>query len=189
MESAVYFSKKQLNLRKKRIKYNWKRGGKIIILAFLIGSILRLFVIESVYISTSHMEKTYSKGDLVFVLKPAYGIRLPFSPISFLAKPVMRNDVILARLSHSGYSAKLLSRCVGLPGDTLTFLNEQLIINGTTATTPPTLLPIYNNGKGLSKIETYLAEEEQRIAESRPSEGAIPYRIIIPKAGMTVSLD
>ena len=133
------------------------------------------------------MEKTYSKGDLVFILKSAYGVRIPVTAISFFTKPVTRNDVILARLSRSGCSAKVLSRCVGLPGDTVAFLNGQLTINGTIAATPPTLLPIYDNGKGLSKIEAYIAGEEQTKTET--TEEAASYQIIVPKAGTTIALD
>ena len=175
-------------MEKKRLKYNWKRGGKIIILAFLIGFILRLFVIESVYISTSQMEKTYSAGDLVFVLKSAYGIQFPFSSVSFFSKPVTRNDIVLTRIPHAGYSAKVLSRCVGLPGDTISFLNGQLTINNSPLATPPTLLPIYDNGKGLSKLEAYLAVEGQAITIVR-SEKTVSYQIVVPKAGTTIVLD
>ena len=135
------------------------------------------------------MEKTYSKGDLVLISKSAYGTRIPFTSISVLSKPVKRNDVILARVSRAGYSAKVLSRCVGMPGDTVISLDEQLIINSKPAVTPPTLLPTYNKGKGLSKLEAYLLTENQGATENSLPEGAISYNIIVPKSGLTVAID
>ena len=135
------------------------------------------------------MEKTYSKGDLVLISKSVYGTRIPFTSISLFSKPVKRNDVILAQVSRAGYSAKVLSRCVGISGDTVASLNGQLTINGKPAVTPPTLLPLYNDGKGLSKLEAYLSSENQKTTEEIISEGAISYSIIIPKAGLTVAID
>ena len=174
---------------KKRLKQRWKKGGKIIILAFLIAFGLRLFVIESVYISTDQMEKTYSKGDLVFILKSAYGIQIPFTSITLMEKPVRRNDLVLFRIPQAGRDAKILSRCIGLSGDTVAIVNGRLTINGFQATTPPTLLPIYNDGKGLSKLEAYLLSENQNAKDVEQINEANPYKVIVPKAGMVVVID
>ena len=174
---------------KTRSKQRWKRGGKIIILAFLIAFCLRLLVIESVYISTDQMEKTYSKGDLVFISKLAYGIRVPFTSTTLLEKPVRRNDLVLFRVPQTKRDAKILSRCVGLSGDTVAIVNGRLTINGFQATTPPTLLPICNAGKGLSKLEAYLVAESQNTKEVEQINEANPYKVVVPKAGMGVVVD
>ena len=174
---------------KKQSTQRWKKGGKIIILAFLIAFGLRLFVIESVYISTDQMEKTYSKGDLVFISKLTYGIRVPFTSITLLPKPVKRNDLVLFRVPQTGRNAKIVSRCVGLPGDTVAIVNGRLTINGFQAITSPTLLPIYNDGKGLSKIEAYLVSEAQNAKEEAQTNELTPYKVVVPKAGVEIVVD
>ena len=166
----------------------WKRGGKMIVLAFLVGITLRFFVVESVYVSTPQMEKTYSKGDLLFVSKLAYGLHLPFSSLYFSIKQVRRNEIVLIKLPVS--SAKFLTRCVGIPGDTVIASGNKLTINGKDALLPPTLLMTTDKGEQLSKVEWYLSEEAQgaKIPLS-PTENALSYTVIVPKAGMKVSLE
>jgi len=57
------------------------------------------------------------------------------------------------------------------------------------ATTPPTLLPICNAGKGLSKLEAYLVAESQNTKEVEQINEANPYKVVVPKAGMEVVVD
>jgi len=186
VEPVVYFSEKIL--KRKQQKNQWKRVGKILFLAFLIGVVLRFFVIESVYVSTPQMAKTYSEGDWVFVSKLAYGIHIPFTSVYFPFKEVSRNDIVLSAVPNA--SGKVLVRCIGLPGDTVVASEGRISIDGKLIANPPLLLLTNDGGKQLSKLDWYLLGESQQtesLAE-RLNDG-LSYRIIVPKAGMEITLN
>lgn len=80
---------------------------------------IRCFVVESYRVSTSAMEETLKQGDLIVVNK-------------LKTKPD-RNQVILFSSplrKDSLYRPLFLSRCIGLPGDTIRVSSDGYTING-----------------------------------------------------------
>jgi signal peptidase I len=122
------------------------------------------------------METSLSKGDRVFVNKSAYGIRLPMTPVAipfafntFLGiksyseliqfgyhrlgtKIAERNDIVLFNnptetdkpLDRRSLS---LSRCIGMPGDTMQMGGEHLLINSKKFLPPPDLMTDFRFNK------------------------------------------
>jgi len=108
-----------------------------LIIAALVATILRMFVIESYRIPTGSMEKTLLAGDFLFVNKFVYGARVPFTDIRFpKVDDVERGDIIVFKFPRDR-SLNYIKRCVALPGDNLEIKEQQLIINGEPSALPP----------------------------------------------------
>jgi len=130
----------------KKKKFVSKFRIKKLILNFLIitffVTVLKLFFIETIIVSSVFMEGTVSKGDYLFINKSAYKIntpeKIPFLNKKFFSKNIykvskpQRGDLIYIKMDQPNfYNLKnLLSRCVGLPGDTMMTTDKKLVING-----------------------------------------------------------
>ncbi|MEZ5651925.1 MAG: signal peptidase I [Burkholderiaceae bacterium] len=91
---------------------------------------LRSFVVEPFKIPSGSMIPTLLVGDLILVNKFAYGLRLPIvhTKIVSIGEP-SRGDVMVFRYPRDP-SVDYIKRVIGLPGDTVSYLNKRLIING-----------------------------------------------------------
>lgn len=98
-----------------------------VILAVLI---FRSFIAEPFRIPSGSMMPTLDVGDFILVNKFAYGLRWPVLNTKFLdiGEPE-RGDVVVFRYPGDP-TQNWIKRVIGLPGDTVTFRNSQLYING-----------------------------------------------------------
>ena len=92
--------------------------------------VLRSFLFEPFKIPSGSMIPTLMVGDLILVNKFTYGVRLPV-----LNKKVTegnapaRGDVMVFRYPPQP-TLDYIKRVVGVPGDTVSYLNKRLTING-----------------------------------------------------------
>ena len=121
--------------------------GFLIFLALLF--LIRGSVIDWHPVPTGSMKPTILEGDVIVQNKLAYDLRLPFSDTSLMqiSQP-KRGDIIVFTSKESG--KRLIKRLVGLPGETIKVINDQIVING--------------------KFANYvkLAENDPRIPEKAP---------------------
>ena len=106
---------------------DWTAGlFPVIIVVFL----LRSFLFEPFKIPSGSMIPTLLVGDLILVNKFTYGVRLPVLNIKVTEgnKP-QRGDVMVFRYPPKP-SLDYIKRVVGVPGDTVAYLNKRLTING-----------------------------------------------------------
>ncbi len=96
----------------------------------LIVLVVRSFLFEPFRIPSSSMVPTLLVGDFIFVNKFVYGLRLPVlnQKVWEIGDPD-RGDVVVFRLP-SDPSTNYIKRLVGLPGDTVTYRDRRLFING-----------------------------------------------------------
>ena len=96
----------------------------------LIVLVFRSFLFEPFKIPSGSMIPTLLVGDFIVVNKFAYGIRLPVlnKKIIGIGEP-KRGDVVVFRYPKDP-SVNFIKRAVGLPGDTITYRDKQLFING-----------------------------------------------------------
>ena len=95
----------------------------------LLVLVVRSFLFEPFRIPSASMMPTLLVGDFIFVNKYIYGLRLPVinTKIVRLGNP-HRGDVIVFRLP-SDPSTNYIKRLIGLPGDTIRYVNKKLYIN------------------------------------------------------------
>ena len=108
---------------------------KTIFYALIIALIIRSFLIQPFYIPSSSMEPNLLVGDRIFVTKYSYGYSkhsLPFSP-SIINNRIFWNspktgDIIVFK-TPSDNRTDYVKRLIGLPGDTIQFINGDLYLN------------------------------------------------------------
>jgi signal peptidase I len=96
----------------------------------LIVLLFRSFLFEPFKIPSGSMIPTLLIGDFIVVNKFSYGVRLPVlnKKILGIGEP-QRGDVVVFRYPLDT-SVNFIKRAVGLPGDTITYRNKQLFVNG-----------------------------------------------------------
>ena len=92
--------------------------------------VLRSFLFEPFKIPSGSMIPTLLVGDLILVNKYHYGVRLPVLNTKVTqGHAVERGDVMVFR-SPPQPTLDYIKRVVGVPGDTVAYLNKRLTING-----------------------------------------------------------
>ncbi len=125
---------------------DWTAGlFPVILVVFL----LRSFLFEPFKIPSGSMIPTLLVGDLILVNKFHYGVRLPV-----INKKVINNndpqrgDVMVFRYPKDT-SVDYIKRVVGIPGDEISFRNQQLFINGKAAPLEQTPAPGFYDDESL----------------------------------------
>ena len=92
--------------------------------------VLRSFIVEPFKIPSGSMIPTLQIGDFILVNKFTYGIRLPVinQKLVELGTP-QRGDVVVFRYPRDE-SIDYIKRVVALPGDTITYQDKRLSVNG-----------------------------------------------------------
>ncbi len=108
---------------------------KTILYALIIAVFIRSIFIQPFYIPSSSMEPNLLVGDRLFVTKYSYGYSkhsFPFSPNIFdgriLYNQPKRGDVIVFK-TPSDNRTDYIKRLIGLPGDSIQFIDGNLYIN------------------------------------------------------------
>ena len=108
---------------------------KTLIGALIIAIFIRSLLFQPFYIPSSSMEPTLLVGDRIFVSKYTYGYSkhsFPFSPNfsnkRFFSKLPERGDLVVFK-TPADNRTDYIKRLIGMPGDTIQFINGNLFIN------------------------------------------------------------
>ena len=122
-------------MKKKKISVIIYENTKTLLGALIIAILIRSLLYQPFYIPSSSMEPTLLVGDRIFVSKYKYGYSkhsFPFSPnfsnIRYFFKEPNRGDLVVFK-TPSDNRTDYIKRLIGLPGDTLQFINGELFIN------------------------------------------------------------
>ncbi|NTW55736.1 MAG: signal peptidase I [Chlorobiaceae bacterium] len=117
-------------------KKHSKEWFEALIIAAIIATVLRIFVVESYRIPTGSMENTLLAGDFLFVNKYVYGPKVPFTDFRFPGlHKVNRGEIIVFKYPKDP-SLNYIKRCVAVSGDTLQIRGGKLFINGSEVPLP-----------------------------------------------------
>ena len=122
---------------KKKILIIIVDNAKTLLGSLVIAILIRSLFFQPFYIPSSSMEPTLLVGDRIFVSKYTYGYSkhsFPFSPnISnerFFSKSPIRGDLVVFK-TPADNRTDYIKRLIGLPGDSIQFVNGELFINET----------------------------------------------------------
>lgn len=141
-------------------KKGWKIAGTVAGI-ILVVVLLRECVATSYLIPSSGMENSLYRGERILVNKWSYGLRLPFIKLwgyhRWADSPVQKDDILVfnnpANLSEPAIDRRevFISRCIGLPGDTL--LIDSLY----------SVIPTEKNAPDQKFLYTYPRQKEQQL--------------------------
>ena len=143
---------------------------KTLIYALIIALIIRSLFIQPFYIPSSSMELNLLVGDRLFVTKYSYGYSkhsFPFSPPIFknriFEKQPKRGDIIVFK-TPSDNRTDYIKRLIGLPGDTIQFIDGNLFVNN-----KQILTTLIDNSKKLycGKQQISVSTFEEKISSER----------------------
>lgn len=105
------------------------RNRAWILFLVLVWVPLRSAVIDYSPVPTGSMNPTILEGDVVWIDKLAYGLRLPLTTVHLAqwADP-RRGDIVVVLSPQDG--TRLVKRVIGVPGDTIAVTDNRVFING-----------------------------------------------------------
>ena len=103
---------------------------KSLLIALLLFTVVRTFLVEAFRIPTRSMENTLLAGDFLLVNKAVYGAQVPgtHTRLPAFGEP-RRGDVIVFTPPHEP-DRHYVKRVLGLAGDTLAMIDKTLYVNG-----------------------------------------------------------
>ena len=99
--------------------------------------LLRSFLVEPFKIPSGSMLPTLLVGDFILVNKYTYGIRVPIINKKIIEVGEPKNGDVMVFRYPKDPSLDYIKRVIGVPGDTVTYRNKQLSINGKPLPTQP----------------------------------------------------
>ena len=133
--------KKPVNVKKEILSWILTLGAAVII-----ALVIRTFLFEPVRVDGHSMDDTLANGEIMFVTKPEY-----------LAGDPQHGDVVICHYPDRG-NTNFVKRVIGVPGDTLMFVDNVLLRNGEVVDEP--YLTPSRNQNGFSMLPITLGENE-----------------------------
>ena len=126
----------------------WPEWVRPLVLPVLVITAAKSAIADINPVPTGSMKPTVLEGDVVFVNKLAYDLKIPFTTVHLArwADPA-RGDIVVCFEPDNG--TRLVKRIVGLPGDTIELRGEILLLNGT----PAAYTPLAPTAAGVREME------------------------------------
>lgn len=131
----------RLNRNKKKILKSLLGWCVLILGAVVIGYIIVGFMFQTVYMVGSSMKPTIANEEKVIVNKWIYNIKSP-----------ERYDIVAYRLMDENNEYYDIKRIVGLPGETVTIYDGQVLIDGEPLKDSPVTTYIFTKGMAESGV-------------------------------------
>ena len=111
------------------LKKQWKEWRLFIFLVIFVVIPFKSSLADWNWVPTGSMKPTILEGDLIFVNKLAYDLRVPLT-LHRIAKwsDPKRGDIVVCFSPED--NVRLVKRIIALPGDTISMFNNELFING-----------------------------------------------------------
>ncbi|HEY1391910.1 MAG TPA: signal peptidase I [Methylibium sp.] len=107
----------------------WLRDNRGFLIFLLLFGLFRTAVADWNPIPSGSMRPTLREGDVVFVNRLAYQLKVPLTDVVLMRTgEVRRGDIVTFSSPSDG--TRLIKRVIGLPGDVVKMRNKVLFING-----------------------------------------------------------
>lgn len=108
------------------------RNNKGFLVFLILFGLFRTAVADWNPIPSSSMHPNLLEGDVVFVNRLAFDLKVPLTDVvvAHLGEP-QRGDIVTFSSPYDG--TRLIKRIIALPGDTISMQNDELTINGASA--------------------------------------------------------
>ena len=117
------------NTWKTNLTMFFKGWGYSLFIALIVATSFKSAIADWNIVHTGSMKPTILEGDRIFVNKLAYDLKIPYTTVHIAAwADPRRGDIVVFFSPVDG--TRLVKRVVGIPGDSLGMVNNQLIING-----------------------------------------------------------
>ncbi len=115
---------------KKPAKGKLRENIEALIIAIILALFIRTFIVQAFKIPSGSMQNTLLIGDYILVNKFIYGVKVPFTDITFIpVKEPNRGDIIVFRFPKDP-SKDFIKRVVAVGGDTVKIVNKLVYVNG-----------------------------------------------------------
>lgn len=123
-------------LLRRMVRHLWRHWIRPLALPLLAIAAAKSALADINFVPTGSMKPTILEGDIVFVDKLAYDLRVPFTTarLARWSEP-KHGDIVVCFAPDDG--TRLVKRVVGLPGDTLELRHDALYLNGERQTYAP----------------------------------------------------
>lgn len=151
-----------------------KEWGPFILFLIALG-LVRLFLIQPVSVDGHSMDPTLADGERLIVLRTA---------------KIDRFDIVVAKEKEGNKTKEIVKRVIGLPGDTITYKDDVLYVNGKKTSEP--YLDKYQKAfedDNLQDIYSYntlfqqLAENSDAFTTAK--DGSTEFTIKVPKISIS----
>ncbi|MFA5335240.1 MAG: signal peptidase I [Candidatus Omnitrophota bacterium] len=184
------------DVKVKKKKSLTRELAEIVITAFLLAFVIKVFVFELYKIPSGSMIPTLLVGDRIVVVKYVFGPRLPFVNLRLpgLREPKIGEIVVFK--SPDDPKKSFIKRFVATGGDTVEIKNGKLLVNGAAVEDPPAFRRVYYynrgdyglEGKPVTVPKDYYFVLGDNSASSKDSRywGFVPRSYLIGKAVLVI---
>jgi len=124
-----YLEDNQSKARMKK-KSTFREYAEAAAIAVLLALFIRTFVVQAFKIPSGSMQPTLLVGDHILVNKFIYGIKIPFIRKTLIPIGQPDREDIIVFIYPVDKSKDFIKRVIGLPGDTVEIIGEDIRING-----------------------------------------------------------
>lgn len=146
----------------------WSQWIRPLALPLLLIASAKSAIADINFVPSGSMRPTIFEGDVVFINKLAYDLRVPFTSarLARWSEP-QRGDIVVCFAPDD--ETRLVKRVVALPGDTVELRNEVLFVNGT---------PRHYSAPPAGIARHFTAQERAAALFARESDGRRGYSVM-----------
>ena len=136
----------------------WREWVRPLALPLLVVASAKSAIADINFVPTGSMKPTILEGDVVFVNKLAYDLRVPFTfaRLAAWAEP-QRGDIVVCHSPADGM--RLVKRVVGVPGDIVELRADIVFLNGTAQSYGPLSADVIRQLSNAERLRAVFAEE------------------------------
>jgi signal peptidase I len=161
---------------------NWIRGNRRFLLFVVLYGLFRTACADWNPIPSGSMRPSLLEGDVVFVNRLAYAVKLPLTDVILTrtGEP-RRGDIVTFSSPRDG--TRLIKRVIALPGDTVSMRDKRLTINGEVVNYSGRAIHLEPFGDGRM---TLAEEREEMLAGRSHVVQWLPERSVMPDFGPVI---